>query len=267
MTDAVEAGQALAQGDEPDTTTDTNSDMNATQDDVTAPAEAINNYGQMRVRSTGFNRFLVLRFTSEGDLKNRVHEVDLNGEQPSCTCADHEYRRGDVPEVCKHVAYALENGASRQADLGELAMHEFVRMMAGVEEQLDRLESARDVTRAEADAQDVSTSEGGETPAADPAVGVTAEEAADTLQSAYDSVVEDMQVRAHNDYVWVQTGQDTPQNLDAPGNPAVFDLLLKNAKQVEYVHGDHELDADRPGEWWKNAIEPDQVDAYIQEVL
>jgi hypothetical protein len=267
MTDAVEAGKELAQGAEVDTTTDTDTDMNATDDDVTAPAQAIENYGKMRVRSTGFNTFLVLRFTSEGDLKNRVHEVDLNGDQPSCTCGDHEYRRGDTPEVCKHVAIALENGASRQADLGELAMHEFVRMMAGVEEQLDRLESARDVTRAQADAKDVADSQGGETTAADPDVGVTAEEAADTLQSAYDGVVEDMQVRAHNDYVWVQTGQDTPQNLDAPGNPAVFDLLLKNADQVTYVHDDHELASEKPGEWWKNAIKPDAVDAYIEEVL
>lgn len=267
MTDAVEAGEKLAQGEEPDTTTKEDSDMNATDDDVTAPAEAIKNYGRMRVRSTGFNTFLVLRFTTEGGLKNRVHEVDLNGDEPSCTCDDHEYRRGDVPEVCKHVAYALENGASRQADLGELAMHEFVRMMAGVEEQLDRLEGARDVTRAQADAKDAADAGSGESAAADPDVGVTAEEAADTLQDAYDEVVDDMRVKAYNDRVWVQTGQDTPETLDAPGNPEVFNLLLKNAEQVEFVHDDHRLASEKPGEWWKNALKPSEVDDYIEGVL
>jgi hypothetical protein len=103
--------------------------------------------------------------------------------------------------------------------------------------------------------------------ASDPDVGITAEEAADTLRDAYDGVVDDMQVKAHDDMVWVQTGKDTPDTLDAPGNPAVFDLLLKDAEQVTYVHDDHDLAGDRPGQWWKNAIKPSEVDAYISEVL
>lgn len=267
MSDAVEAGRELAQGGEPDADDDTNDTMNATDDGVTAPAQAIESYGQMRVRSTGFNQYVVLRFTEASDLKNRVHEVDLNGDQPTCTCGDHEYRRGETPEVCKHVAYALENGASRQADLGELAMHEYVRMMASVEEQLDRLEQSRDVSRAEADAQADGSDGRSSTSAADESVGVTAEEAAETLREAYEGVIDDMNVKAHNDMVWVQTGKETPDTLDAPGNPDVFNVLLKNPAQVEYVHDDHDLDAERPGEWWKNAIQPKDIDAYIQEVL
>jgi hypothetical protein len=33
------------------------------------------------------------------------------------------------------------------------------------------------------------------------------------------------------------------------------------------VHDDHSLVDDKPGEWWKNAIKPSDVEGYVSEVL
>lgn len=100
-----------------------------------------------------------------------------------------------------------------------------------------------------------------------------AQRAADRLQAAYDGVIGDMQVKAHSGKVWVQTGRDTPEDWPHPGGATTFDVLLRTPEQVKYVgegtddYPPHEWYDDKPGEWWRNALDPSDVDDYIDEVL
>lgn len=99
-----------------------------------------------------------------------------------------------------------------------------------------------------------------------------AEEAAERLQSAFDEVIDDMQVTASSGVVWIKTGQDTPDSLPGPGNVSVWETFVKNPDQTEFVYEsddgpNHELFSEKPGEYWKNIIRPENVDEYIDENL
>jgi hypothetical protein len=100
---------------------------------------------------------------------------------------------------------------------------------------------------------------------------VDPQEAADRLQEAFDDVIDDMQVKAAAGKVWFQTGRDTPDDWPFPGTSDTFSAVT-GPDMVEYVYeGDdgpnHEWYDDKPGEWWKNAMKPSDVSAYIEEVL
>ena len=84
-----------------------------------------------------------------------------------------------------------------------------------------------------------------------------AEEAAEKLTEAANS--DHINVTANDGLVWVQTAKDSPG--------WAFEQYLKSVDAVTYVHEDHEDYDRKPGEWWKNAIVPSDVDDYIDEVV
>jgi len=92
-------------------------------------------------------------------------------------------------------------------------------------------------------------------------------ERAETLQDAYDSVIDGFNVEYSGGWIWVNKSPDAPETLPGPGNVESFDALLKNPEAMEFVPDDDGRNADRPGQYFKNAIEPANVDSYIQEVL
>jgi hypothetical protein len=107
-----------------------------------------------------------------------------------------------------------------------------------------------------------------------PGRDVDVDAAADRLQAAFDDVIDDMQVKAANGFVWFQTGRDTPDQWPFPGGDETFNVIT-GPDMVMYVHdgsaewadGPHKYYDKKPGEWWKNALAPEAVDDYIAEVL
>lgn len=222
---------------------------------------------------TGPVHYTVLSARSGGPTTHRV-----NIQRASCTCSDMEY---NVPteesrDVCAHVVYVLlrhpmldvdESMLYRQLEL----LTQRADVVEDVKEIRDDLESGIAALRdAEAGAAAGSADDDGD--AADETPDISPEDAASRLQGAYDDVVQDMNTKATQHYVWVQTGQDTPETLPGPGNVSVFEAFLQNAEHVHYVPDDYEGElqyaaGEKPGEWWKNAMRPEDVDEYISEVL
>lgn len=222
-------------------------------------------FSNLSVTRTGYAEYQVLSTRNSGIT---LHTVRLN--EPSCTCEDWQYnRQSGEREICAHYAAAfLEAGDIQVEDLG---LATITSILTEVREARDELEHVIEMANGAA-VEARETQANAAQQRVDESQNVDPSEAADRLQEAYDDVIDDMQVRATDNYVWVQTGQDTPDELPGPGSTSVFEALLQNAEQVHYVPDDYSGDLDRakeekPGEWWKNAIRPEDVEQYIMEVL
>lgn len=267
MSDA-EGGQTPADAGSELADPDTMSTNEQQQDGHRKVAQAINGFGQMSMERTGGCNYSVFSWRNG---ENTVHRV--NTARLTCTCQDAAYNK-DGQEVCDHVAYAVYN-APRDRDIGEEAFGNIVGILSEMNDYKNALEQRRNhLDHVEGMEPDTDTSAVTETAQKDAdedetsTAGIDSEAAADRLQEAYDDVVDDMQVQVGpTGALWVQTGMDTPDTLPGPGNVSPFDALLKDPEQVEYIHDDHAAVNDKPGEWWKNRIEPSDVDAYIEEVL
>lgn len=209
-----------------------------------------------------------------------VHRVDVN--EVSCTCEDMDYnKKGN--EVCAHVAKAFMAHPARMTPEEQsfqslmLSAREYASLRdeaKGLMESLDkeRIKQLSNGTSETDDSDDSQNVAGKGQPVSNPsgkssgAPAVDPHDAADKLKEAYDDVIQDMQVEVENGDVWVQTGRNTPDTLPGPGNVQVFEAFLKNPSQVEY-DPDAAESGQSPGQWWKNRIDPQDVDAYISEVL
>lgn len=274
MSDAAEAGKDLQDpdnvqdDDNSNSQNDNMSSQNQNQTESVAPAEGIKDFGNMSVRQTGINQFSVVNYRT-----GTVHHVNVR--EITCDCDDMQYNKDSESEVvCKHIQKAVHQApASVEMDQAFLEL---------VRDELDRLNTTsrrleQIASSMEAGAYASGDSEtSGDTPAdtsSGSSSGADASDAADKLKTAFDDVIDDMQVKAHAGKIWVQTGQDTPEDWPHIGGDSTFDVLLKNPDHLEYVGegGDdypaHDMYDDKPGEWWKNMMDPSDVDDYITEVL
>lgn len=249
---------------EPTDVSQQSADRPSTGDGVT-PAVAIPDFSNLFPRQVTIHEWRVLNLSNPNTGRgNRVYEVNIR--QMECSCPDWQYRRGESPSVCKHMAAAIF-AAEQTMRVDEALAFDTLELGREVRDLADDLQ--RKATGLQADAQAAQSGTSGGTAAGS---GEDPQDAADRLEAAYDDVVEDMQVRATDSYVWVQTGQDTPENLPGPGSTSVFQALLQNPEQVEFVPDDYNGDypnagSEKPGEWWKNCLKPEDVDGYISEVL
>ena len=245
-------------------------DAHPRQTDEQTPAEAINGFGDLYPRQIAHHVYAVLSLRNAGPT---AHRVDVN--EMTCTCDDMYYNQED-DGICDHVAVALYQAPKRvsiseevTADLAVM-MNRLDEASEDARETADALEAGliaqRDAEADTATEPDTTASESTQDDSP-PGRDVDAGEAADRLKGAFDDVVEDMQVQAHEGWVWVQTGRDTPDELPGPGNVDPFTAFLQGPEQIEYIHDDHEAVGQKPGEWWKNRIAPEAVDDYIAEVL
>lgn len=231
-----------------------------------APAEAIDGMDKMSVAHVGGTQYRVLSWRS-GETK--AYNVDIDAL--TCDCEDMEYNQ-DGSGVCPHLAYALYM-APRQHSVEDNALWEIVGMVSQLMDALNYPSEPPATPATEAMSNGTTTEAATETNDAPtleetkPAPSVDPEAAAEKLQAAYDAVVDDMQVTTTDRYVWIQTGRDTPDTIPGPGNVSVFDAFLKNPDHVEYIFDDHDAAHTKPGEWWRNRINPVAVDSYIEEVL
>lgn len=210
------------------------------------------------------------------------HYVTL-GKEPECTCSDYEYNREDR-DICAHIAKAI---LADQMEADRLAVRELINVTATVTEAAAKAREAADNARttakeldtglakvrdtqagqAAATASDTTENQGETDTAGSHSNANKAAEAADTLQSAFDEVLDGMEVEHNEGVVWVNKSPDAPDTLPGPGNVEVFNAFLSNPEQMEYVYDDHEYAGAKPGDYFKNMIKPENVEEYISEVL
>ena len=223
-----------------------------------------------------------------------IHWVTL-GETPECSCNDYQGNRkgsfdgelGSEREPCAHIVKAvLADTMSPE----ELAVRELVNVTATVSSASREAKEAAAEARSTAreldnglvsvrDAQASQAAEGGSNTDSSTTSGETngkpdshsndgnAAEAAEKLQTAFDNVVEGMEVEYNEGMVWVNKTPAAPDQLPGPGNVEIFSAFLQGPDQIEYVHENHDYAGAEPGNYFKNMIRPENVDDYISEVL
>jgi hypothetical protein len=224
-----------------------------------------------------------------------IHWVEL-GPKPSCTCSDYKGNKasgfsGEVDaerEPCSHIVKAtLADTLSPE----ELATRELINTTATITnaagEARQAAREAEDTAReldtvlarmrsVEADTAanttepaDTTTNETGnqQSNQSSHSNEKNAKEAAEKLQKAFDEVIDGIQVEHNEGVVWVNKTPGAPDQLPGPGNVDVFEAFLQNPEQLEYVYDDHEYAGAKPGDYFSNMIQPEDVDDYIAEVL
>lgn len=234
--------------------------------------EPLKNLDVTRIR---FNEYAVLSARN-----GSVSRYQVSLSDPHCTCEDWQYNRREESDVCAH--YVAAQLQSEGVNTKGIAMNDLAGALSEAYQAKDVIESAEEsinealtvarsaeghakqqATDAASEASEQNSDTGGESAAA---------AAAERLQEAFDEHLTDMQVQAHAGHVWFQTGQDTEDEWPYPGVDETFQAVT-SPDCVEYVAegGDgydaHELYDEKPGEWWKNAIKPSDVEQYISEVL
>lgn len=235
---------------------------------------------------TGGGSYVV--YSPHDDGPSHAYTVDLTGAPdgaPTCNCK-HGNMNDPGTETCKHVREAVKAHLSHP-DLEHTIMQEWAGIVRDANETLskaeDSLEAAELSRTAHAslhDSADEAYQEAAEASTGDGETGERAEEearqaeaqsAAETLQQAFDEHLEDMQVQPHAGHVWFKTGYDTEDEWPYPGVDETFQAITA-PDVVEYVYEsddgpNHELYDEKPGQYWKNALAPGDVEEYIEEVL
>lgn len=200
------------------------------------------------------------------------HYVSV-GETPTCTCEDYQYNR-DGQEVCAHIAAAV---LGDRMDPGEMATQELINVTATVSSAIreaegaaaeardaaDQIESALVKTRDAQAEETVETERNGHSDTSGGSNDAEIAEKAEKLQEAYDAVIDGMAVEYANGAIWVNITPQAPEELPGPGSISTFNALLRDADQINYSPDDQSA----PGQYFKNRINPDDVNSYISEVL
>jgi hypothetical protein len=203
---------------------------------------------------------------------NTVTHYRVNVETGECECPSTVFNL-DEHEACPHLTKALTVHTSWH-DPGDWAVRDLQmvseranNLMHDLRETTDWVETVIESAAVPAASDQVRTNGEAPTPDGETVESVDIAERADTLQEAYDSVIDGFNVEYSGGWIWVNKSPDAPDELPGPGNIDSFQALLQNPDAMEFVPDDDSRDSDRPGQYFKNAIAPDAVDSYIQEVL
>lgn len=205
-----------------------------------------------------------------------AYHVDMDNEEHdgtmTCTCPDYRFRaQEDENRACKHIQAVIaidddKRFAKNHADELRLRHEILTDKVDSVTQQLTNISANAHAdsgvpseNRSPTDEQYVDAGDAagnGEEMAA-----ASAQEAADKLQEAFNNVVEGFDVQADDGRVWVNKTPGAPDTLQGPGNVETFQAFLQGPQRMQY-------DPDGgPGQFFKNYVEPGDVDAYISEVL
>jgi hypothetical protein len=263
--------------EDPPVSTDRLPEDSPLRDDSAFAAEckAINQgLENIRVTPVTANKYLAI---DARDASLDEYEVNLAG--PSCTC-DHYRLHQEESGTCSHVAMAaLCKGHSPAPD--STAAHDLQALVERVRHVERELRDAVDftTTHLETEArmtakQEVSEGEEVEDPTGEAVAAPLPEEKAAELKAAYDEVIPDMKVEPADGWIYIDTGYETPEEW--PGTNGVVDTFdVVTSDPMEYVYGgpdsesdeDHPAYASKPSQYHDNAIRPEDVDEYIEEVL
>jgi hypothetical protein len=249
----------------------TNNNADTTPSDTVSPAEGIEDFASMEARQTAFNVYMVVNHRTGG-----MYRVDL--ADPSCTCEDMEYNRDDG-EACKHIRKAHHQAPAHKT-AEEIRLLETGDMLDEMRSLVEDVRQHRTALEADAKAAE-GTQTTADTPEtdADDAPDVDPVGAAVDLEEAFEGFVPDMQVEATDNYVWLKTGYDTPDELETQGpGPAIdpFETFVQDPETPAYVPGEanpgqlpdgyRNAPDERPGEYHKTALLPNDVSEYLSEV-
>ena len=189
------------------------------------------------------------------NMHNQDHEGTI-----TCTCPDYRFRAQEGEHrACEHIQKVIEVSPS-EITVDHLAFEQLVREYNILSDKIDSV--SQDLTRVQANgastpSQPTQSQQQPSVNASDAAGSgqqmqeVTAEEAAEKLRDAYP--VDGMDVLVHNGQVWVNKTPSAPEYT--------FSAFLQEPSLMQY-------DPDNgPGQYWKNYLEPSDVDQYISEVL
>lgn len=237
------------------------------QQTATKIAQAVNGFGELEMEHTGGCRYRVLSWRNDSLTVHKVNTSEL-----ICTCEDAAYNT-DGQEVCDHVAYAVYH-APKEREVSAEAFTNLIGIIGEMNDYRNALEQRQNQlpwTDDEPADEDADTDERPSLEETTPEPSVDPAEAADELQAAFDETIDDMMVTAESGKVWFQTGRDTPDEWPFPGVEETF-TAVTSPDVVEYVYEaddgpNHEWYDEKPGEWWKNALRPSDVQQYVEEVL
>jgi len=205
-----------------------------------------------------------------------AYPVDI--DTLSCPCEDNQMNTAQH-EHCAHIAKALLVHDSHK-EAKEWAAQDLSlvadRANTLVHDLRDATDWATTVIETEA-AQEASkeAADGGEpdTPETTQTVDKEAESKADMLESAFDDHIDDMIVTVSDGIIFFKTGYETEEEWPYPGFDSTFDAItspdcLEFVQSAEYGDSpnEHRWYDSKPGEHFKNALLPETVPEYIQEL-
>lgn len=201
-----------------------------------------------------------------------LYQVDLNETVDgtdgieTCTCPDYRYRVSpDENRACKHIM-AVVRAKPSEITVDRMAYDGLTRQYDMLDDKLNtvmqRLTAVQSEAAVSSQTQDVPASDAAGS--GEQMAEITAHDAADKLQDKFNEIVTGFDVQAHEGLVWVNKTPDAPEQLPGPGNVETFYTFLADPPQVVY---DGDGNKNPPGQYFKNYIEPGDVDQYISEVL
>ena len=189
----------------------------------------------------------------------RLNELQGDSDGKACSCPDSRYRQ-DPEEfgACKHVMAALREHPARP-NMDRRFVDIAARELDYLRDAVQSLEQTATAKRADAAAESSDTGSGSNDGTGSVAAvkddNVFAESEADKLQDAFNDAVNGMNVEAAGGKVWVNKTPNAPEYT--------FDAFLSGPDLMMYDPDDPSA----PGDYFKNYLEADDVDQYIEEVL
>lgn len=203
---------------------------------------------------------------------NTVTHYRVDVDEGTCECPSTEYNLAEN-EACPHLTKALVCHTSH-LDGGEWAIRDLQtvtdranNLMHDLRETTDWVTTVIESEAAGSASQAVQNDGQVSTPDGSTVESVDIAERQETLQAAFDEVINGFNTEYSGGWIWVNKSPDAPESLPGPGNIDSFEALLQNPEPMEFVPDDDGRDTDRPGQYFKNAIAPDAVESYISEVL
>jgi hypothetical protein len=205
-----------------------------------------------------------------------AYSVDI--AQLSCPCPDHQKSK-ETHGVCAHLAKALLVHDSHK-EAKDWAAQDLAMLSNDANELISKLDDATDwaTTTIESEAvaaESEAVADGKEpnTPDTAEQVDKEAENKAQMLQSAFDDHIDDMIVTVSDGIIFFKTGYETEEEWPYPGFDSTFDAItspdcLEFVQSAEYGESpnEHRWHDSKPGEHFKNALLPETVPEYIQEL-
>jgi hypothetical protein len=232
-----------------------------------APGVAINGFGGLYPRMTDVDTATVLSLRNNAITAYRVNISSLECEKRDGTsCEDLEYNCAGH-QVCDHLAAAIYQ-APRTPDVDLKALDGAISTLSMAKDAAESAQNTADSLRAarNAHAQETAAAanENNSRPTKEelePEPDITAEEAAEELQEAFDEQADGMQALAHDGVVWPNNTPNAPD--------WTFEAFIKNKEQIEWDNdGRYDHPTVGPNDYeLENYIAPSDVESYINEVL
>jgi hypothetical protein len=210
---------------------------------------------EMSIAHVSENKYRVLSTRN-----NTINHYEVDIGEGTCSCPSEEYNLREN-EACPHLSKALLVAPS-QMEATDFAARDLEVLSERARNLLWDLRDTTDwiqtVVESEAASQAsdaVANGESTQTPNGDTVSSVSASEAAEKLQAAFDETVTGMAVEYSGGKVWVNKTPDAPDYT--------FDAFLSGPDLMQYDPDD----ADSPGQYFSNYIEAEDVSEYISEVL